>query len=244
MPPDATVFPSHNGKNTIYYFKPQGTTTWDAFWLYADVPFRTGETARHVPMAAHEYNGLLGLPAGTLGTGEYGGLLLGMRTFATINGGLCSMYPFVLDLTIGAATPANRTAWQKLKEIPFVVKTTLYFPDPLKANKAANAMITQIHTYSQFKLFKAFMREMMVEMELMSAALDSIEVRALSERRYVITCTDLHSHFAWACAGPGASPRTTASTARQRARTRRGACRSRSAFRWSVIVCLLWRLLP
>jgi transposase InsO family protein len=31
-------------------------------------------------------------------------------------------------------------------------------------------------------------------------ALDSIEVRALSERRYVITCTDLHSHFAWAWA--------------------------------------------
>ena len=31
-------------------------------------------------------------------------------------------------------------------------------------------------------------------------ALDSIELRALSERRYVITCTDLHSHFAWAWA--------------------------------------------
>ena len=31
-------------------------------------------------------------------------------------------------------------------------------------------------------------------------ALDSIEVRALSERRYLITCTDLHSHFAWAWA--------------------------------------------
>jgi transposase InsO family protein len=29
-------------------------------------------------------------------------------------------------------------------------------------------------------------------------ALDSIEVRADKERRYVITCTDLHSHFAWA----------------------------------------------
>ena len=31
-------------------------------------------------------------------------------------------------------------------------------------------------------------------------ALDSIELRALDQRRYVITCTDLHSHFAWACA--------------------------------------------
>jgi transposase InsO family protein len=31
-------------------------------------------------------------------------------------------------------------------------------------------------------------------------ALDSIELRALNMRRYVITCTDLHSHFAWAWA--------------------------------------------
>ena len=31
-------------------------------------------------------------------------------------------------------------------------------------------------------------------------ALDSIELRALDQRRYVITCTDLHSHFAWAWA--------------------------------------------
>jgi transposase InsO family protein len=31
-------------------------------------------------------------------------------------------------------------------------------------------------------------------------ALDSIELRAQSDRRYVITCTDLHSHFAWAWA--------------------------------------------
>jgi transposase InsO family protein len=31
-------------------------------------------------------------------------------------------------------------------------------------------------------------------------ALDSIELRAQSERRYLITCTDLHSHFAWAWA--------------------------------------------
>jgi transposase InsO family protein len=31
-------------------------------------------------------------------------------------------------------------------------------------------------------------------------ALDTIEVRADSTRRYVITCTDLHSHFAWAWA--------------------------------------------
>lgn len=31
-------------------------------------------------------------------------------------------------------------------------------------------------------------------------ALDSIELRALSQRRYIITCTDLHSHFAWAWA--------------------------------------------
>ena len=30
--------------------------------------------------------------------------------------------------------------------------------------------------------------------------LDSIELRAQNERRYVITCTDLHSHFAWAWA--------------------------------------------
>ena len=31
-------------------------------------------------------------------------------------------------------------------------------------------------------------------------ALDSIELRALSQRRYLITCTDVHSHFAWAWA--------------------------------------------
>jgi transposase InsO family protein len=31
-------------------------------------------------------------------------------------------------------------------------------------------------------------------------ALDSIELRAPNQRRYVITCTDLHSHFAWAWA--------------------------------------------
>jgi len=31
-------------------------------------------------------------------------------------------------------------------------------------------------------------------------ALDSIELRALNQRRFVITCTDLHSHFAWAWA--------------------------------------------
>ena len=31
-------------------------------------------------------------------------------------------------------------------------------------------------------------------------SLDSIELRALNERRYIITCTDLHSHFAWAWA--------------------------------------------
>lgn len=31
-------------------------------------------------------------------------------------------------------------------------------------------------------------------------ALDTIELRAQSERRYVITCIDLHSHFAWAWA--------------------------------------------
>ena len=31
-------------------------------------------------------------------------------------------------------------------------------------------------------------------------ALDTIEVRADSTCRYVITCTDLHSHFAWAWA--------------------------------------------
>ena len=31
-------------------------------------------------------------------------------------------------------------------------------------------------------------------------ALDSIELRAQKDRRYVITCTDLHSHFAWAWA--------------------------------------------
>ncbi len=31
-------------------------------------------------------------------------------------------------------------------------------------------------------------------------ALDSIELRAQNQRRYVITCTDLHSHFAWAWA--------------------------------------------
>ena len=31
-------------------------------------------------------------------------------------------------------------------------------------------------------------------------ALDSIELRAESHRRYLITCTDLHSHFAWALA--------------------------------------------
>lgn len=31
-------------------------------------------------------------------------------------------------------------------------------------------------------------------------ALDSIELRADSSRRYVITCIDLHSHFAWAWA--------------------------------------------
>lgn len=31
-------------------------------------------------------------------------------------------------------------------------------------------------------------------------ALDSIELRAQSDRRYVITCIDLHSHFAWAWA--------------------------------------------
>ena len=119
MPPDATVFPSNTGKGTVYYFKPQGTTTWDSWWLYTSNPFRTGETALHVPMAAHEYNGLLGLPAGTLGTGEYGGLLLGMRTFATVNGGLCSMYPFVLDLKTASRAPANRSAWQRLSEIPF-----------------------------------------------------------------------------------------------------------------------------
>lgn len=29
-------------------------------------------------------------------------------------------------------------------------------------------------------------------------SLDSIELRAESHRRYVITCVDLHSHFAWA----------------------------------------------
>lgn len=32
------------------------------------------------------------------------------------------------------------------------------------------------------------------------AALDSIELRTDGQRRYVITCTDLHSHFAWAWA--------------------------------------------
>ena len=31
-------------------------------------------------------------------------------------------------------------------------------------------------------------------------ALDSIELRSDNQRRYVITCTDLHSHFAWAWA--------------------------------------------
>ena len=31
-------------------------------------------------------------------------------------------------------------------------------------------------------------------------ALDSIELRAENHRRYLITCTDLHSHFAWAWA--------------------------------------------
>jgi transposase InsO family protein len=31
-------------------------------------------------------------------------------------------------------------------------------------------------------------------------ALDTIELRSDSQRRYVITCTDLHSHFAWAWA--------------------------------------------
>jgi transposase len=31
-------------------------------------------------------------------------------------------------------------------------------------------------------------------------ALDSIELRAQNDRRYIITCTDLHSHFAWAWA--------------------------------------------
>lgn len=31
-------------------------------------------------------------------------------------------------------------------------------------------------------------------------ALDSIELRAQNDRRYLITCTDLHSHFAWAWA--------------------------------------------
>ena len=31
-------------------------------------------------------------------------------------------------------------------------------------------------------------------------ALDSIELRALNQRRFIITCTDLHSHFAWAWA--------------------------------------------
>ena len=31
-------------------------------------------------------------------------------------------------------------------------------------------------------------------------ALDSIELRAQNQRRYVVTCTDLHSHFAWAWA--------------------------------------------
>ena len=31
-------------------------------------------------------------------------------------------------------------------------------------------------------------------------SLDSIELRAQNDRRYLITCTDLHSHFAWAWA--------------------------------------------
>jgi transposase InsO family protein len=31
-------------------------------------------------------------------------------------------------------------------------------------------------------------------------ALHSIELRALHQRRYIIICTDLHSHFAWAWA--------------------------------------------
>ena len=118
MPSDATVFPSNTGKGTTYYFKAQAATAWDGHWLFTDNPFRTGETAGHVPMSAHEYNCGLGLPAGALGTGASGGLLLGMRTFATVNQGLCSLYPFVLDLGMGAASPTSRTAWQRLAEIP------------------------------------------------------------------------------------------------------------------------------
>jgi len=103
------------------YFRPQGSSNWSdpLLWGYLNTrPFVYGETSSNVPMAAHEYDCGVAIPPGKLGTGEYGGLLLGMRTFATQDQGLCSLYPHVLDLAAAATNNSDRSAWQRLSEIP------------------------------------------------------------------------------------------------------------------------------
>jgi hypothetical protein len=119
MPSYATAF--DNTGSGMRYYKPQGTSVWSdpLLWFYRPArPFVYGETSTNIPMAAHEYDCGVAIRPGSLGTGAYGGLLLGMRTFATRNQGLCSLYPHVLDLSVAAANSANRMAWQRLAEIP------------------------------------------------------------------------------------------------------------------------------
>ena len=74
-------------------------------------------------------------------------------------------------------------------------------------------------------------------------ALDTIEVRADSTRRYVITCTDLHSHFAWAwppAATPAPLPASSSASSRPCSRSPSKPCSPTTAANSSATSPARW----
>lgn len=62
---------------------------------------------------------------------------------------------------------------EELKAIPFLVKSTLTFPDPTEAKRKANAMVSRINVYSS--VFQKLVKDLMVQKEKLDQALLAIE---------------------------------------------------------------------
>jgi hypothetical protein len=74
----------------------------------------------------------------------------------------------------------------ELKAIPFLVKSSLIFPDPAEAKKKANAMVSRINVYSG--LFQKLVKDLMVQKGKLDQALLAIEEEGgrLLDMSYVV----------------------------------------------------------
>ena len=74
----------------------------------------------------------------------------------------------------------------ELKSVPFLVKTSIHFPDPAEAKRKANAMVSRISVYSG--LFQKLVKDLLVQKDRLDKALLAIEEEGgrLIDMSYVV----------------------------------------------------------